>query len=41
MIQDSRGKTAVLTGAGCGFGLECARLAPEIGEQLRAALRQA
>ncbi len=27
MIEDFRGKTAVLTGAGSGFGLECARIA--------------
>ena len=27
MIEDFKGKTAVLTGAGSGFGLECARIA--------------
>ena len=32
MITDFKGKTAVLTGAGSGFGLECAR----IGAQARA-----
>ena len=26
MIQDFKGRTAVLTGAGSGFGLECARI---------------
>ena len=26
MIADFKGKTAVLTGAGSGFGLECARI---------------
>ena len=26
MIQDFKNKTAVLTGAGSGFGLECARI---------------
>ena len=26
MISDFKGKTAVLTGAGSGFGLECARI---------------
>ena len=26
MISDFQGKTAVLTGAGSGFGLECARI---------------
>lgn len=31
MIKNFKGKTAVLTGAGSGFGLECARLAGERG----------
>ncbi len=31
MIQDFQGKTAVLTGAGSGFGLECARIAARRG----------
>lgn len=31
MIKSFKGKTAVLTGAGSGFGLECARLAGERG----------
>ena len=26
MIESFKGKTAVLTGAGSGFGLECARI---------------
>ncbi|VTU24832.1 Putative oxidoreductase SadH [Variovorax sp. PBL-H6] len=34
MIQDFRGKTAVLTGAGSGFGLECARLGAAMGMNL-------
>jgi len=34
MMQDFRGKTAVLTGAGSGFGLECARLAATNGMNL-------
>ena len=34
MIEDFRGKTAVLTGAGSGFGLECARIAVSRGMQL-------
>jgi NAD(P)-dependent dehydrogenase (short-subunit alcohol dehydrogenase family) len=34
MIEDFRGKTAVLTGAGSGFGLECARIAAARGMQL-------
>ena len=29
MIQDFKGRTAVLTGAGSGFGLECARIGHE------------
>ena len=31
MIDDFKGKTAVLTGAGSGFGLECARIAARRG----------
>ena len=31
MITDFKGKTAVLTGAGSGFGLECARIAAQRG----------
>lgn len=31
MISDFKGKTAVLTGAGSGFGLECARIAAHNG----------
>jgi NAD(P)-dependent dehydrogenase (short-subunit alcohol dehydrogenase family) len=31
MIQDFKNKTAVLTGAGSGFGLECARIAAKRG----------
>ena len=31
MISDFKGKTAVLTGAGSGFGLECARIAARRG----------
>ena len=34
MITDFSGKTAVLTGAGSGFGLECARIAAERGMRL-------
>lgn len=34
MISDFKGKTAVLTGAGSGFGLECARLAAARGMNL-------
>ncbi|WP_423458936.1 SDR family oxidoreductase [Ottowia sp. VDI28] len=34
MIQSLEGKTAVLTGAGSGFGLECARLAATHGMKL-------
>ncbi|WP_394790329.1 SDR family oxidoreductase [Rhodoferax sp.] len=33
-MQDLAGKTAVLTGAGSGFGLECARIAARAGMQL-------
>ena len=34
MIQDFKGKTAVLTGAGSGFGLECARTGARLGMNL-------
>lgn len=34
MIQDFHGKTAVLTGAGSGFGLECARIGAARGMNL-------
>ena len=34
MISDFKGKTAVLTGAGSGFGLECARIAASRGMNL-------
>lgn len=34
MIQDFQGKTAVLTGAGSGFGLECARMGAARGMNL-------
>ena len=34
MITDFDGKTAVLTGAGSGFGLECARIAANRGMNL-------
>ena len=34
MLQDFKGKTAVLTGAGSGFGLECARLGARLGMNL-------
>ncbi|MES2843223.1 MAG: SDR family oxidoreductase [Pseudomonadota bacterium] len=34
MIQDFKGKTAVLTGAGSGFGLECARIGAKLGMNL-------
>ncbi|MEB2349641.1 MAG: SDR family oxidoreductase [Comamonadaceae bacterium] len=34
MIEDFAGKTAVLTGAGSGFGLECARIAARRGMRL-------
>jgi len=34
MISDFKGKTAVLTGAGSGFGLECARIAAGLGMQV-------
>ncbi|MDP3252726.1 MAG: SDR family oxidoreductase [Hydrogenophaga sp.] len=34
MIQDFKGRTAVLTGAGSGFGLECARIGAKLGMNL-------
>ena len=34
MITDFKGKTAVLTGAGSGFGLECARIGAQLGMNL-------
>ena len=34
MIHDFKGKTAVLTGAGSGFGLECARIGAKLGMNL-------
>lgn len=34
MISDFQGKTAVLTGAGSGFGLECARIGASLGMNL-------
>ena len=34
MISDFRNKTAVLTGAGSGFGLECARIGAKLGMYL-------
>jgi NAD(P)-dependent dehydrogenase (short-subunit alcohol dehydrogenase family) len=34
MITDFKNKTAVLTGAGSGFGLECARIAARLGMNL-------
>ena len=34
MIRDFRNKTAVLTGAGSGFGLECARIGARLGMNL-------
>ena len=34
MITDFQGKTAVLTGAGSGFGLECARIGAQLGMKL-------
>jgi NAD(P)-dependent dehydrogenase (short-subunit alcohol dehydrogenase family) len=34
MISDFKGKTAVLTGAGSGFGLECARIGARLGMNL-------
>ncbi|MEY4122232.1 MAG: putative oxidoreductase SadH, partial [Pseudomonadota bacterium] len=34
MISNFKGKTAVLTGAGSGFGLECARIGAKLGMNL-------
>jgi NAD(P)-dependent dehydrogenase (short-subunit alcohol dehydrogenase family) len=34
VISDFKGKTAVLTGAGSGFGLECARIGAKLGMNL-------
>ena len=34
MISDFKNKTAVLTGAGSGFGLECARIGAKLGMHL-------
>ena len=34
MITDFKNKTAVLTGAGSGFGLECARIGAKLGMNL-------
>ena len=34
MIDNYAGKTAVLTGAGSGFGLECARIGARLGMNL-------
>ncbi len=34
MIENFQGKTAVLTGAGSGFGLECARIGARLGMKL-------
>ena len=34
MITNFNGKTAVLTGAGSGFGLECARIGAKLGMNL-------
>ena len=34
MITDFKGKTAVVTGAGSGFGLECARIGAKLGMNL-------
>jgi NAD(P)-dependent dehydrogenase (short-subunit alcohol dehydrogenase family) len=34
MIENFKGKTAVLTGAGSGFGLECARIGSKLGMNL-------
>lgn len=34
MIENFQGKTAVLTGAGSGFGLECARIGAKLGMNL-------
>jgi len=34
MISDFKGKTAVITGAGSGFGLACARIVASLGMRL-------
>ena len=34
MITNFKGETAVLTGAGSGFGLECARIGAKLGMKL-------
>jgi NAD(P)-dependent dehydrogenase (short-subunit alcohol dehydrogenase family) len=34
MLKDLQGKTAVLTGAGSGFGLECVRIGARAGMKL-------
>ena len=34
MISDFKNKTAVITGAGSGFGLECARIGAALGMNL-------
>ena len=34
MITNFKGKTAVITGAGSGFGLECARIGAKLGMNL-------
>ena len=34
MLSDFKNKTAVLTGAGSGFGLECARIGARLGMNL-------
>ena len=34
MISNFKGKVAVLTGAGSGFGLECAKIAAQLGMKL-------
>ena len=41
MIKDFNGKTAVLTGAGSGFGLECARIGGRLGHEPGAGRRAA
>ena len=34
MISNFKGKVAVLTGAGSGFGLECAKIGAQLGMKL-------
>ena len=34
MISNFKGKVAVLTGAGSGFGLECAKIGTQLGMKL-------